>query len=111
MYSRFYEKFYTDCSVFLDKSLTGGAKCYNCRKKIVIYNTNSNFPHRNPLKRSSKIKYLYNEEKLDIKQIFSKEKKRQGRSSYLLSVKVKADSVNAKVVCVKNRNNRKDWMR
>lgn len=45
------------------------------------------------IKRSSKIQYLYNEEKLDIKQIFSMEKKRQGRSRYLLSVKVKADGI------------------
>lgn len=62
------------------------------------------------IKRSSKIQYIYNEEKLDIKQIFSKEKKRQGRSRYLLSVKVKADDIEAKIVCVKNRNNRKDWI-
>ena len=62
------------------------------------------------IKRSSKIQYIYNEEKLDIKQIFSKEKKRQGRSRYLLSVKVKTEDIDAKIVCVKNRNNRKDWI-
>lgn len=62
------------------------------------------------IKRSSKIQYFYNEEKLDIKQIFSKEKKRQGRSLYLLSVKVKAEDIDAKIVCVKNRNNCKDWI-
>ena len=54
--------------------------------------------------------YRYNEEKLDIKQIFNKEKKRRGRSRYLLSVKVKINGVDAKIVCVKNRNNRKDWI-
>ena len=54
--------------------------------------------------------YRYNEEKLDIKQIFNKEKKRRGRSRYLLSVKVKTNGVDAKIVCVKNRNNRKDWI-
>ena len=62
------------------------------------------------IKRSSKIQYLYNEEKLDIKQIFSKEKKRQRCSRYLLSVNVKADGVDAKIICVKNRNNRKNWI-
>ena len=62
------------------------------------------------IKRSSKIQYIYNEEKLDIKQIFSKKKKRQGRSRYLLSVKVKTEDIDAKIVCVKNRNNRKDWI-
>ena len=35
---------------------------------------------------------------------------RQGRSRYLLSIKVKADGIDAKIVCVKNRNNRKDWI-
>ena len=62
------------------------------------------------IKHSSKIQYFYNEEKLDIKQIFSKEKKRQGRSRYLFSVKVKAEDIDAKIVCVKNGNNRKDWI-
>ena len=62
------------------------------------------------IKHSSKIQYFYNEEKLDIKQIFSKEKKCQGRSRYLFSVKVKAEDIDAKIVCVKNGNNRKDWI-
>lgn len=62
------------------------------------------------IKRSSKIQYLYNREKLDIKQIFSMEKKRKGCSRYLLSVKVKVNDVDAKIVYVKNKNNRKDWI-
>ena len=40
------------------------------------------------LKKSSKVYYIFEGEKLDIKQIFAKCKKRPGRSRYLLSVKV-----------------------
>lgn len=38
------------------------------------------------------------------------ENKRKGCSCYLLSVKVKANDVDAKIVYVKNRNNRKYWI-
>lgn len=38
------------------------------------------------VKKSSRIKYEYEGEKLNIKQIYAKNKKRRGRSKYLLSV-------------------------
>ena len=67
--------------------------------------------------RSSKIRYFYNGESLDIKKIFAACKKRRGRSRYLLSVNVKVgqdkngrNGLDAKIVCVRNRNNRKDWI-
>ena len=80
------------------------------------------------VKKSSKICYEFEDEKLNIKQIFARSKKRRGRSRYLLSVKVKVsytDEKNvlhtipakivcvrnpAKIVCVRNRSNRKDWL-
>lgn len=69
------------------------------------------------VKRSSKIRYFYNGKSLDIKQIFAACKKRRGRSRYLLSVNVKVgqdkngkNGLDAKIVCVRNRNNRKDWI-
>lgn len=69
------------------------------------------------VKRSSKIRYFYNGESLDIKKIFAACKKRRGRSRYLLSVNVKVgqdkngkNGLDAKIVCVRNRNNRKDWI-
>ncbi|MCR5683883.1 MAG: transposase [Lachnospiraceae bacterium] len=65
------------------------------------------------IKKSSKIKYGYNGEQLNIKQIYAKNKKRRGRSKYLLSVDVmlgKGNPIPAKIVCVKNKANRKDWL-
>ena len=54
---------------------------------------------------------------LDIKRIFASCKKRRGRSRYLLSVTVKVgqdkngeNGIDARIVCVRNRNNRKDWI-
>ena len=40
------------------------------------------------IKKSSRIKYLYCGEQLNIKEIYSRNKKRRGRSKYLLSVDV-----------------------
>ncbi len=66
------------------------------------------------VKRSSKIKYLFNGQRLDIKQIYAASKKRRGRSKYLLSVNVKVihgdDAVDAKIVCVRNRSKGKNWV-
>ena len=57
--------------------------------------------------------YLYNGEQLNIKEIYSKNKKRRGKSKYLLSIHVivgKENQVPAKIVCVRNKANRKDWL-
>lgn len=69
------------------------------------------------IKRSSKIQYLFNGERSNIKSIYAACKKRRGRSRYLLSVPVKVGQnrndehiINARIVCVRNRNNRKDWI-
>ena len=65
------------------------------------------------IKKSSRIKYEYNGEKLSIKEIYSRNKKRRGRSKYLLSVDVmlgKENPIPAKIVCVRNKANRKDWL-
>lgn len=65
------------------------------------------------IKKSSRIKYGYEGEKLNIKQIYAKNKKHRGRSKYLLSVNVmvgKDNPVPAKIVCVRNKANRKDWL-
>ena len=55
--------------------------------------------------------------RMNVKQIYKSCKKRRGRSKYLLSVKVnvgdeKKDgySVDARIVCVRNRSNKKDWL-
>ena len=72
------------------------------------------------VKISSRISYEYNGKRMNIKQIYSSCKKRRGRSRYLLSVNVKVvkvgqeqkdgRSIDAKIVCVRNRANRKDWL-
>jgi hypothetical protein len=65
------------------------------------------------LKKSNRINYGYEGENLNIKEIYSRNKKRRGRSRYLLSVNVtvgKESPVPAKIVCVRNKANRKDWL-
>ena len=66
------------------------------------------------IKKSSKIRYLYDGKKLSINKIFGICKKRRGRSKYLLSVNVEIEKdgtlIPARIVCVRNRNNKKDWI-
>ncbi len=65
------------------------------------------------IKKSSRIKYAYDGEQLNLKEIYAKNKKRRGRSRYLLSVDVmvgKENPIPAKIVCVRNKANRKDWL-
>ena len=69
------------------------------------------------VKLSTKIHYIYNDKSLNIKQIYNRCKKRRGRSRYLLSVNVTVGkdaedehSIPAKIVCVRNRANRKEWL-
>ena len=65
------------------------------------------------VKKNSRIKYSYCGEQLNIKEIYSRNKKRRGKSKYLLSVDVTVGKINpipAKIVCVKNRANRQDWL-
>ena len=65
------------------------------------------------IKKSSRIKYTYGDNQLNIKEIYSRNKKRRGRSKYLLSVDVmvgKENPISAKIVCVRNKANRKDWL-
>ena len=64
--------------------------------------------------KKGKTKYLYNGEKLNVKEIYSRNKKRRGRSRYLLSVPVTVEkdgeSIPAKFVYVRNKSKRKDWL-
>ena len=60
--------------------------------------------------------YTFNGKAMNIKQIYSQCKKRRGRSRYLLSVDVLIthkdfeESIPAKIVFVRNKNNRKEWI-
>jgi len=64
------------------------------------------------VKKSSKVKYAYHDEMLDIKQIYNKNRKRRGRSKYLLSIEVTVgtEAIPAKIVCVRNKSKKKDWL-
>ena len=64
------------------------------------------------IKKSSKVKYAYQGKMLNIKEIYSKNRKRRGRSKYLLSIDVTIGekAIPAKIVCVRNKSKKKDWL-
>ena len=65
------------------------------------------------IKKSSRIRYEFEGKQLSINRIFGISKKRRGRSKYLLSVEVMAgkdQKIPAKIVCVRNKKNKKDWI-
>lgn len=71
------------------------------------------------IKKSSKVFFEYQGEQLNIKQIYARNKKRRGLSKYLLSVEINliqkekgkvVSRIPAKIVCVRNKANRKDWI-
>ena len=65
------------------------------------------------IKKSSRIYYEYEGQQLSINKIFGICKKRRGRSKYLLSVNVmigKDQKIPAKIVCVRNKKNKKKWI-
>lgn len=69
------------------------------------------------VKQSSKFHYAFQGEKLSCKEIYARCKKRRGRSRYLLSVPIEigggepeATPIPAKLVFVRNRSNRKDYL-
>ena len=65
-------------------------------------------------KKSSKIHYLYNEKMQSVTKIYQQNKKRRGRSKYLLSAQVSIvkddEIIPARVVYVRNRNKKKDYL-
>jgi hypothetical protein len=65
-------------------------------------------------KKTPKIHYLYNGIMQPLTEIYKKNKKRRGKSRYLLSVEVtviKNDkSIPARILYVRNKNNRKDYL-
>ena len=66
------------------------------------------------LKRSSKVHYFYQGNAVDVKSLFKQLRKRRGRSRYLLSVEVEAHVddgvIPIKLVYVRNRNKRKEYL-
>lgn len=67
------------------------------------------------LKNTPKVRYQLNGEKKTLSQIYGASKKRRGRSKYLLSMDVqlyndKNDIIDARIVYVRDRNNKKKWV-
>ena len=67
------------------------------------------------LKDTPKIMYLVDGVKMTLKQIYSSSRKRRGKSKYLLSIEVllyndKGETMSARIVFVRDRNNRKKWI-
>ncbi len=66
------------------------------------------------IKKTPKMFFRYNGEALSLIHIYKKNKKRRGRSRYLLSVEVEVirgeKSIPARVVYVRNRNKRKEYL-
>ena len=67
------------------------------------------------LKDTTKIKYLFGGGKQTLRQIYGSSKKRRGRAKYLLSVEVllyndKDETMPARIVFVRDRNNRNKWI-
>lgn len=65
------------------------------------------------IKKSSRIYYEYEGDQLSLKKIYGICKKRRGRSKYLLSINVmvgKEQKVPARIVCVRNKKKKKDWI-
>lgn len=66
------------------------------------------------VKKSSKIHYFHEGQKQSVKNIFARNKKRRGRSRYLLSAEIEIPSAEentpAKLVFIRNRSNRNDYL-
>ena len=71
------------------------------------------------LKKSSKVYYEYQGKQLDLKKIYAMNRKRPGRSKYLLSIEANliqkenrqiVSRIPVRIVFVRNRSNRKEWI-
>ena len=66
------------------------------------------------VKKTSKVYYNYQGERLSVKQLYQKLPKRRGRAKYLLSIEVTASydekEIPLKLVFVRNRNKKKDYL-
>lgn len=65
-------------------------------------------------KKTPKMHYLYNEKMQPLTEIYRQNRKRRGRSKYLLSVEVSVvkdeDTIPARIIYVRNKNKKKDYL-
>ena len=84
--------------------------------KTIMAVTDENLDVIAMLKKTPKTHYRYNGEMLSVTEIYKRNRKRRGRSKYLLSVEIELShrvsnkSVPAKLVFVRNRNKKKDYL-
>ena len=85
---------------------------FSSPKTITVLKTDCELDTIAMVKKSSKIKYGYQGGRYSIKEIYKQCKKRRGRSKYLLSVDVTVgdEAIPAKIVCVRNKSKKKDWL-
>ena len=85
---------------------------FSSPKTIIALKTDCGLDTIAMVKKSSKIKYGYQDGRYNIKEIYRQCKKRRGRSKYLLSVDITVgdEAIPAKIVCVRNKNKKKDWL-
>jgi len=71
------------------------------------------------IKKSSKVYYEYNGKQYNVKQLYSMNRKRRGKSKYLLSLEVNLiqkegkeiiSRIPSRIVIVRNNKNRKEWI-
>ena len=65
------------------------------------------------IKKSNRIKYSYCGESLNIKESYSRNNKCRGQAKHLLSIDImvgKENPILTKIVCVRNKANRKNWL-
>jgi IS4 transposase len=84
--------------------------------KTVMSVTEENLDVIAMLKKTSKAHYRYKGEMLPVTEIYKRNKKRRGRSKYLLSAEIEMDdknhckSVPARLVFVRNKNRKKEYL-
>ena len=85
---------------------------FSSPKTITALKTNCELDTIAMVKKSSKIKYGYQGGRYSIKEIYKQCRKRRGRSKYLLSIDVTVgnEAIEAKIVCVRNKSKKKDWL-
>jgi len=84
--------------------------------KTIMAITDENLDVIAMLKKTSKTHYRYEEQMLPVMEIYKRNRKRRGRSKYLLSVGIELNnqdafkSVPAKLVFVRNKHKKKDYL-
>lgn len=89
--------------------------CWFAHAKTIIEIDKLGFKVACRVKKSSKVNYIHEDEKKNVKQIFKSSKKRPGRSKYLLSTQIliynkDGEKRNARLVFIRDRSNRKNWI-